>query len=270
MAGVKQVLDMAYNQVISAVYPNGTSQPSIAGIDVTIIEGWPIRNKLDDVLRAGNAMISVFDGGKSRTAIKFVGQEYQTVSINPATITADVSGQTVTIGGTISVPQSVMVIVNGTGFAYQVLISDTPDTIAEALADLIPGATVLGAVITIPDAHSLQARIATAATAATELGRQERIISIKLWCPTPDIRDAMYEPIGNIFKKNYRVVLADGFYCHIFPAEPAVAYDDSKEIPLVYMGNIEINVRYASTEADTFTTITQPVTNIETVQEIPS
>src|SRR5271156_1747348 len=117
MADLSDVLTALAQQVVQIVYPNGTGNPSIAGVTVTVGPGWPIREKLDDILRAGNAMISIFPEEKERAGPYFE----RTISVanqQPATITAIVSGSTITIGGTVTLPQSIVTIVNNTGYGY--------------------------------------------------------------------------------------------------------------------------------------------------------
>ncbi|HNC11731.1 MAG TPA: hypothetical protein PLF59_08160 [Cyclobacteriaceae bacterium] len=252
MAGLWDVADTLAGLVEQAVYPAGTSQPSVAGVDVTIFVGWPVREVLDDTLKAGKAMVSIYPTDKERYVTKFE-RVFQTVSISPATLTAIVSGNTVTIGGVVSVPQAVMVILNAVGYSYGVLITDTLDTIAAALAAMIPGASSTGQVITLTNVTRLSTSIMTQATAAQELTRQERVFQISCWTTTPDIRRLLDEPIDVYLKKVVNPVFSDGFYGLMW-------YDhrkeiDATELQLIYRTDLFFRVQYATTDTQQFTTI---------------
>lgn len=268
MADLSQVLTTLTLQVAQAVYPNGTSQPSVAGVQVTVEEGWPISTQLDKDLALGYAHISVFPTNKERVVTKFERQ-YQPNTLTAATLVATVSGQTITISGTVIIPQAVMVIVNGQtaqGYGYQVLINDTLSSIAAGIAVLIPGASAVGTVVTVPSAFDLVARIATNYTASEELGRQERVFMISVWAPTPNIRYLLGSAIDILFRQNYRIVLPDNFYAQVY-------YDHVEEIDileqqLIYRRNLLYNVQYATTVTNNYTTITDPYTITEIVQEL--
>lgn len=267
MVSLGQVLTVLTNLVTSAVYPNGTGSASTAGVDTTIIAGWPIRNKIDEILRANKALISVFPTNKQKVVTKFE-RIYQPVTISEPTITADIDGNTITLGGTVAVPQAVMAIVDGVGYGYQVLVNDTLSTIAAALAALIPGASAVGAVITLTSFYSVAVRVATNASAAYELSRQERVFLIRCWTNSPTVRDNLMNPIDIAFKENYRVVMPDGFWAPIFPMEAAEPFMDEWEKSLMVIGNLEYKVQYATTKTDNFTTITDTIENVQIASEI--
>jgi hypothetical protein len=268
MPDLSQVLTTVTLLVEQAVYPNSTSQPSVAGVQVTIEEGWPISTQLDQDIAAGNAHVSVFPTNKERVVTKFE-RVYQPNTLTPATLTATVAGQTVTIGGTVTVPQAVMVIVNGQapqGYGYQVLITDTLDSIAAGIAALISGASAVGAVITIPSAFDLVARIATQYTASEELSRQDREFIISVWAPTPNIRYLLGSAIDIVFKQNYRIVLSDNYFGQIF-------YDHVEEVDmleqqLIYRRNLFYTIQYPTTLTTTYTTITDPYTILNVVKTV--
>ena len=267
MASLGQVLAVLTQNVTNAVYPNGLMQPSTAGVDTTIISGWPIRNKIDEILIANKALISVFPTNKVKIVTKFE-RVYQPITQTAPTLTATVSGSTVTIGGTVTLPQAVTVIYDGVGYSYQVLMGDTVNTIATAVAALIPGASAVGAVVTTVNPYQLVARIATAATSAYELSRQERVFLIRCWTTDPVVRDNLMNPIDIAFKENYRITLPDGFYGITWPIESAQPYMDEWEKSLMLIGNLEYKVQYPTTSTDTFTTITDTKQNLQIVQHI--
>ena len=267
MASLGDVLSVLAQNVSDAVYPNGLLQPSVAGVDTTILSGWAVRNVIDEILIANKALISVFPTSKVKIVTKFE-RVYQEISQTAATLTATVVGNIVTIGGVVTIPQAVMLVVDGVGYAYQVLITDTLDDIAANLAALIPGATPLNADVVLDNPYSVTASITTAATAAYELSRQERVFLIRCWTTSPQVRDALMNAIDIAFKINYRIVLPDQFYGLVFPIEAPDAFMDSWEKSLMLIGNLQYKVQYPITVTDEFYTITDTNQSVSVVNQI--
>lgn len=258
MADLSDVLNTLVTMVGSAVYPNGTSQPSVAGVDVSIFPGWPVRNKLDDEMKAGRAMVSVYPTNKEKDVTKFQ-RVFQQVSVTPETIIGTVVGNVVTLSGTVTVPQSVMIVVDGVGYSYQALVTDTLTDIVIGLSLLIPGSVPSGTSLTVSYNNTLFVKIITQSVTAEELGRRERVFQISCWCPTPAIRSLLAPTIDIYFQMNYRFVLSDGFYCHMW-------YDhtnetDDLEIPLIYRRDLFFRVQYATTYSQSVPTIGNIVLN---------
>jgi flagellar hook-associated protein 3 FlgL len=86
------------------------------------------------------------------------------------TVTAAISGQGVTLGGTITAGQSVSVTVNGKTYSYTEQASDTTSTVATSLATLvaadIPGTTATGNVLTVGSSGTIQAASSNATDSA--------------------------------------------------------------------------------------------------------
>lgn len=197
MADTSDVENALKDLVIGVVYPNGTTQPSIVNVTVGVERGWPTANDLDTELGAGQAIISVFPpAGLERNTTRYPRQE-STIADPVHTLAATVVGNTITITGTVAVPQNVIVVCGSRlAFPYSVQQGDALDTIAANLAALIaaqfPGTQAAGNVITVagnPDI--LSARIASTAQVATEQKLQEKTYWITCWCPTPAMRDIL-------------------------------------------------------------------------------
>lgn len=259
MADLTQVLNTLADQVTNSVYPNGTSNPSIVGVEVTIKPGWPVRQKLDEILIAGNAMISIFPEQKETVGPIFE-RFWQENTQLPATITAVVLNDTITIGGTVTTPQAIVTIVNGTGYGYPLAADDTIDTIATNIAALLPNAVAAGNVITVSDFYSLETQISQAFTSSIDLGRMKRSFMISCWCPTVNIRMVLGNAITVYFKTNYRMQLPDNYWSNVF-------YQQTREIDAlekqnVFRRDIIIQVLYATTSTETDLTFVWPVANV--------
>lgn len=265
MADLTDVENTLVTLAANAVYPNGTSQPSVAGVDVRIYPGWPLPANLDADLAAGKANVSIYPSPQEHVTTRF-DKQYQQLSMNAATLTATVNnaGTTVTIGGAASTPQSVMVIVNGTGYAYAVQANDTLISIATNIAALIPGANSAGAVITISGAHSLIARIGVTGTSIREVKRQERVFWIITWAPTNIIRASIASAIDVVFAATERLSLPDGYYARLRPMGTRESDDPQKAH--LYRRDLMYAVEYATTQTETDYAITDPITNITSGQ----
>lgn len=206
MADTSDVETELVDLISAVVYPNGTGQPSIVNATVGIERGWPTANDLDTELGAGQAIVSVFPPpGMERNTTRWPREE-QLLTPPLHTLTAGIVGNVVTLGGTVAVPQNVIVICNQVLFAYGVKASDTLGSIASILAGLIdgqfPGSSASGDAVTIAGHPGIaQARIASSGQIYVEQSRQEKSYWITCWCPTPAMRDVLAPAIDVALKQ---------------------------------------------------------------------
>jgi hypothetical protein len=181
--------------------------------EVKLFRGWPVSADLDADLTAGLANISIFPPpGLERNTTRYPRQKSR-LAKPVHTLTANVSGNTITVGGTVATPQNVIALC-GTKFAfpYSVQANDTLATIATNLAALIatqfPGTSATGTTINVAgNPGILRARIASTAQVATEQSLQEKTYWITCWCPTPAMRDILAPAIDVALKQlNFMVV----------------------------------------------------------------
>jgi hypothetical protein len=129
-----------------------------------------------------------------------------------------VSGQSVTISGLVGSNQIVGLLIDGVPLAYSVNINDTPVGIAANIATAISGgriAILSGSTITIPDAKSLVARIATNAMISQAMRRQRREIQVCCWCPSPLLRDQVSKSVDLVLAASSFIDLADNTKAHV-------------------------------------------------------
>jgi hypothetical protein len=260
MPGLFEVLSTLSQEVAIACYPNGTLLPSVTTRQITIesAEG-PIRGQEDFDMVAGYSHVYVYPDAKERNVTKFE-RIFQPMIKSEATIILTVENDTVTISGTVEIPQAVMIVNNGIGYGYQILAGDTLNDIAVKTAALIPGAIAVDNVITIPDSHSLIARVATNYTAAEEIGRIERVFNINIVSPTPADRSTILNAIDVYLKLNYRIIGSDNFYLLLFYQDTKVTDQLSQE--RVYKATLQYMIQYPITFTSNFTTITHPYVNL--------
>lgn len=250
MADISDVESALVTLAAAALYPNGTSQPSAVTAPCRVFRGWPDSATLTADLQAGKVNVSVYPSDVFQNITRY-NQSYQVASLPATTVTATVSGQTVTIGGTIFSPQNVAVLVNGKSVVYPVQANDTLNAIATGLATLLSTAgipaTSTGAVVTVPSALGGQfvARVGMIATLIRETERQKRNIVVTVWAPTPALRDSVAKVLVPMFAALNRLSMPDGS-----AAIRRIAYDHSKDLPkeFLYRRDVAYAIEFGTTD----------------------
>jgi len=225
MADLSDVEKAIATIVSAALYPNGTSQPSAIGVACTVERGWPIAadasvaGSIDNVIGAGNVLVTVFPlAGMERNTTRFP-TDINTLNIPASTVTATVSGQNVTFGGTVAIAQNIGITLGDyqptqKTYVYAASTSDTQTTIAAGLAAVLVAAgitaTSSGAVMTLPATAIATPIVGVTGTTWQEVKRQERAISVILWCPTPALRDLASPIVDIALAQNEHLALPDG------------------------------------------------------------
>jgi len=269
MADLSDVVSVLGQKVADALYPNGTGQASAVGKDCKVVSGWPLPKDLDATLAAGNVQVSVYPvSGMDRNTTRYP-KVWQEQSVTAATITLTVNVDTVTVGGTPGAGQTCLVSDSSGAYDYAVQAGDTLADIAAGLAAAIPGASAVGAVVTIPNAADLTAAVSTQGTAAMELRRQERVFKIIVWAPTPDLRDSVSKTVDAVFADLERLVMPDDFYARIIYA--GTVETDDVQNQRIYRRDLNYRVEYATTKTENEATVGvnvinfTPVTGINTI-----
>jgi hypothetical protein len=195
----------------AAFYPFGTSQPSIIGSTIAMERGWPTESQVQNAVATKAALISIHaDKGMARDTTRYFRDFHGCAGV--ATITATLSGLTITFAGTIAVGHAIAVQCAGVWFPYLVQAGDTATTIAAAFAALIPNATASGAVLTLPSGGAApQVRVVMGGTASAEVSRQRAVFRISCWAPTPELRDQVFAQLpGIVAFAGSRLTLPDG------------------------------------------------------------
>ena len=211
---------------------------SAAGLPVRIYRGWPAAQQLDPDLAAGIAHVTIFKGsGMGRLAAGTIDGDISIAGPPPA-ISLTVADNTVTLRGSPSPYTLVGLVVEGTGYPYQVQARDTLFTIASALAATIGGAaltTQTGAVIvdlagnpitigefaavtqnpdgsvtlTIATSAPIVARAATFGTSTRRSRQQTVSFKVTAWAPNPAARDNLCRFVDAALAEKRWLMLAD-------------------------------------------------------------
>lgn len=266
MADVTDVADALVSLISAALYPNGTSQPSAANsLPCVIYQGWPQPKQLDADLGAATPKIhvSVYPRDEERYVEQFPNTA-STVTVNAITLTATIASQQITIGGAVPSPtfyaHNVSILVNGKYYVYAVQASDTPTSIATALATLInadvAGTSNTGPVITLPaGARIAAARVGTIGTQYRELRRQERGFQVTVWANCHSSRNAVAKVIDVAIAQTQFLTLVDGYSGRLrYRSSPM---SDDLEKSRIYRRDFMMTVEFATTVQIVATQVTQ-------------
>jgi hypothetical protein len=255
MADLSDVVNTLGSLAGAALYPNGVSMPSAVGPTVVVRGGWPVPAQLKALIAAGNAMVSIYQmQGMGKNTTRFLGDDDVQAVIPAAQMTLTVFGNQVTVGGMINVGEAAMLAVNYQPYSHGVVANDTVATIAAALAALIPGASAVGAVITINGAFEIRAAISVPVTVQQEIGRQAQVFMVTAWSPTPPVRDAICKAIELSFKKQPRIVMPDNAWARLLYR--GTIEQDGNEKQGIYRRNLLYEVEYVLLATETDNTVT--------------
>lgn len=255
MADMTDVANVLVNLIAATVYPNGTGQAPAGGVQAKIYQGWPDPVKLLADLAAHIAHITVFPTAQEKVTTRRI-PEWQQVTAPAPTLTATVAGTTVTIGGTVSTPQGIDLIVDGKDYAYAVQAGDTLASIATALAALVnvnQAASAAGAVITAANSHKILARVVSSGTSAREVALEQRVFKISVWADCFDRREPLAKAITPTLLDTNHLTMPDN--------SSAIAwYSGSQQVDTeqkqgIYRRDINLTVEYATILTRTDTTV---------------
>lgn len=266
MATQTDVTNALMALIKSAVYPNGTGQPSIVTIPVKVITGYAGSVDLTEVSNNTDALVTVYRSTAKKTLYSFIGN-WSTLNLVTPTLSLIVFNNTVTVTGTVFTPSNCLIKVNNVSYHYAVLNTDTLQTIATNLAALIPGATVVGTVITISNAYKVETKIGTTGTAMRSVGDVQENYWIDVWAADNATRQTIADALLVALRVNYRFNLVDGAQATLNSDFDKRDFDKSQKVG-VYRSMISIFVAYQLTQKATFYTITDIALNTSYVPEI--
>jgi hypothetical protein len=250
LSDVEQALVGLIAQVLyPAGIPEGPPPASTAGMPCRIFRGFPTAKSLEGDLHAGIVNVSVWPTDVAKNTTRHPA-DWRVLAVAPPTLTMNVEGNTVTIGGSASAGHNAALIIDGVGYAVQTQANDTPFTIAAALATLVAAdrtATSIGPVVSIPGAIHVQARVGTLATSIREVSRELRQFSIVLWCPDPASRDTVAKIVDPALSAVTRLDLPDGCQGHLQPVNHGRPEDGQQKEEL-YRRTLTFSVEYGITQ----------------------
>jgi len=262
MADITDVSSALVTTIAGIVYPNGTSQPSIAGVPVLVYQGWPDSAQLRADLAANKIHVSVFPQPNMLRTISSAMSDWSTPSVPANTVTLTLSGQAVTVGGTVSTPQNAALVIDNKAYVYAVQAGDTLASIATALAALVnvdQTATAAGVVVTIPGAKYISPRVGGVGVATRETRRQEQTYMVTIWANCFDQRDPIASAIDSALSGVVHLTLPD--------QNATLRYknsrqDDSQQKEGIYRRDLMYAVEFSTFQSATLSQITATVENV--------
>lgn len=266
MADISDITAYLKAQALAAVYPNGTSQPSVANMDVAIMEGWPLANALENDIRG--LMVDPSDPTQSRTISRPGGPRanvsifptagspmvYQilnkTYTITPAAInmTFTLSNDVITVSGEPAVGEYLTVIADDShvysrsgSTAAEILYSIAGDAQAD-----YPEASSTATTLTIPGTFSLVVRQGGVATLGRVINRQKHCVMVTVWAPTQSARTALAKAIDNVIKQTIKPTMPDTSQAIITYARTYVA--DDQQTVTIYRRDLVYDAEFATVE----------------------
>lgn len=247
MADQSDVENALVGLIAAALYPDGTSSASAVGLDCRIYRGWPQSAALDTDLSAGRINVSVFPQGESGKNTTRYAPQWQGSLTTPA-LTASVSGNMVSFGGTAAIGQVAGVLADGRAYAYRIQRGDTPTTVAANIAVLARSDWIVlqsGTALSLVGAAHVVCRVMADAPAIQETRRQEQGFRITCWCPTPDARDRTAITIDQAFAAFRFIDLPDGTQGRL--GYHGTAEFDQSQDALLYRRDLLYTVEYPTT-----------------------
>lgn len=219
MADISDIEAALVTLIATAIFPSitylpGDVQASATGTPIRLYRGWPESAMLNADVLQSRAHVSVFsEPGMTRNVSRWFPDPEQVATVTP-TITATVSGVTVTLAGTITAGNVVGVRFGSpvAAYAYIVQAGDTLTAVAAALATKAGGSSV-GAVLTLPSPINAASATMTPQPVATVTRQQEQGIRVSIWAPTPQARDGISSAIDSAISGLRN---ANGFFTRFF------------------------------------------------------
>lgn len=248
MADLADVETALAGLITAALYPIGTASASAVGVPCLVYRGWPVSAALDADLAAGRVNVSVFSlPGSGRNTTRW-GIEDTVVGGTPTLTVSVVGGNSAVFGGSAAAGQVAGLLVDQTTYVYRTQDADTPAQVAAALAQAArPDRSVWlsGAVVTLPESGSVIARVVVDGQVLQEVRRQEQLLRITLWCPTPALRDAAAAAVDVALAAQAFMTFADGSVGRMRYAGSTVI--DQQENARLYRRELMYMVEYPTT-----------------------
>lgn len=264
MADLSDITAYLSTLATTAVYPNGTSQPSVAAMDVRIFEGWPNPDQLDRDM-SGNTLtgtppvvtprangplsnVSIYPmQGLNTTPYQILDNTY-VISQPVYGLGITVVGTVITLTGAPSVGEYVSIIADKS-FVFSASGPSTAGLLAALLTQVqvnYPTASATGTTLTIPYSFALVVRHGGVGVLGKTTHRQRQSIMITVWAPNHRARTALASAIDNIFKQNVKITLSDTSQALICYNRTNVS--DDKQLSTIYRRDLIYDAEYATVQ----------------------
>lgn len=262
MADLSDVTAYLAQRAASAVYPSGTSSPSVANMDVRIFEGWPIPDQLDldlaGKMLSGTAIVARPKGLLANvsvypmlgTGVNVYQIQDETYTLIPPSygLTPVLAGTIITVSGQPTPGEYLTLVLDG-----KVVCSQTGANTAAILAALATQAQGFGyaasstaTTLTVPFGHSIVIRQGAVATMGKVTHRQRHFVMLTVWAPTRVARTALASAIDVALKQTNTITMPDTSQAVLCYSRTNVS--DEGQSSTVYRRDLIYSVEYATLE----------------------
>ena len=210
MADISDVEKALVDAIVGIVYPNGQSVGGVTGMGIRVYRGWPSPTGLNADLAAGIVNVSVFSDPKTTRDTTRYQRTWKSAALRLPTLSLVLNDGVAVFSGVCSSGLNAGVLVRGAAYIVSVTTSDTPASVAAALASQITGEFASGSTLSVFDAPITAGRVEGSALAWQETRRQEQTITVTLWCPDPATRDTVTSVVDSSLSQLDWLTLSDG------------------------------------------------------------
>jgi hypothetical protein len=291
MADISDITAYLAQTAANACYPNGTSQPSVAGIDIIIFEGWPIAERLDldltGQMLGPNKIPAPRPGGVRANVSVFPMQgtnvvppqiQDATYIVTPpvyglqVTLTPPTSGNafSLTLAGTpgptefLTIDLDNLYIASATGSTIGAILA----ALAAQIVAFAPGYTamVAGNTLTIGRAAYCIARLGASGVLGRVIHKQRQMIIVTVWAPDHTSRTLIAAAIDILIKRHITVTMPDTSMAKICFNRTNLT--DEHEPVACYRRDLIIEAEYATLDLFPGTVITSVTTQISPLDPV--
>jgi hypothetical protein len=292
LADISDITAYLAQAAVNACYPNGTSQPSVAGADVLVFEGWPIPEVLDFDLtgrmlgangqpvprpRGIRHNVSVFPMAGTGVIIPQILDDTYVIVPPAYGLAAGVSQNpsggafTVTLTGTPGAGEFLTIeidqyyVASATGASNGAILNTLAaqiNTFPKLSNPLVPGyvAAVNGSNLTITGCAYCLPRLGATGTLGKVVHKQRQSVMVTVWAADHATRTTLAQAIDVFIKSSLTVPMPDTSTALIVYSRTNVI--DETETVACYRRDLIYNAEYATVEQFPGTVITSVTTQI--------
>ncbi|NHN93641.1 hypothetical protein [Acetobacter sicerae] len=277
IAGVSTALTRAVDAI---VYPNGDSAASLTGRRTIIRRGWITNEDYTGscslALGVDYVFVTALSGAFKSIACE-LGMPWRETSLVPATVSIQTVGNTATVvfpsSGQASGIVGLHITPDGTGalharsvVGHVVTATDTPASVAAALATLVPGASSSGGTLRIPSATALRGAVGGHADIARVTRRQQQMFNVSIWTGTWSARDDLGFAIDAGLSGDPFFPAPDG---SMILVESAGSYDvDTMMTQNIWRRDLKFRCTFDTLQTDTATQVLFTILNVDTPGDV--
>jgi len=286
MADISDVTAYLTTAIVAAVYPNGTSQPSVATMDVRVFEGWPMPDQFD-LDMAGKTLVndvpttrgkgplanvSVFPMLGTTLASYQIQDNVKVISYPAFGLVVSIVGGVINVSGTPNAGEYLTVVADNyafsaTGVSAAVIISE----LATFFATKYTGVSSTASTLTIPYGRTLVVRQGGQGVLGKVTHRQRQAVMITVWSPTHEARTIIAAAVDVAIKANFKVSMPDTSQILILYNRTNII--DDRQMTTIYRRDLVYDIEYATLQqfpGFVVTTVDVSVANFNSSLVVPA